>query len=1389
MEKRDVGKYGILVGVFIGLVLMLFILESGITGNVVWDGIERDGEYTLPFRINLSSEMSEEHFSFIDLDNSLILYMRMDDVNGSGDPEDLSSYGNNGVLGNSAEIVSSGYWGDAASFDGDGDYIEVAKSESLDSPGVSERLTVCSWFQVNQHGIDFTGIVGKYDTLSGNPDRSYLLARNSVDNRYGIFLSLDGTTFDANVLTNSVLDTSRWYYLCGVYNGSLVTLYLDGVQQSGTSSLASLHNNTNSSLLIGKFGRADSEFNGSIDEVMIFNRSLSFEEINSLYNASVNEYDYLFSNLSLGIHSLKGYSVNKSGHLNNTELINFSIVESAGSNSSGEFNINFDSSTSSGTYDGSSIYVDLDSNGSTYYSLVDFDSDLVFWMRMDDVDGISDVLDSSSYENHGSLIETAVINSSSGYFGNGVWFDGDSDYINISDSASLDSPGVTNRITMCTWFNVEDHQSGYIGLIGKWKVDERQYLLAKSSTTNKYGIILSPDGQTHTTNGLEAYTNEALNTNQWYHLCGTFNGSTGQIYLDGVKQTASPTSSGIYALGSGDLSVGTFYGSTIYAFDGMIDEVMIFKRDLDGNEINALYNSSANQYFNNFTGLSNGDYSFRGYAVNDSGSKINTASRTVTLSGGEPPSESLILTLNSVTNFENVFDIPHSITTNIDVDSCWFSRDGANNMTMHKTNDTAFWYDDILDAGEYNVNFYCDNGSEISNLSADYVLRKSKIVNDVYYTNSHGLDIHFDFYFNSTSENGRIVIIPDSWSSTKDSYRDSVGGHFLDLGFVSVPLNTRGKGDSEGDRDAFGYECLDIYEAIQYLITDSAYSGYVNDSVFYIWGFSGAGGKAGVCSAKYPDIFSAAFATGGVLNITKWYTTNPSYQASIEDRVGATPTSDPEAFLTRDGAYLGENSQTPIRVTQYTGDASVNYALARNYNESMISYGKEIEYIEVAGGSHAILGLDDSDEWFESYSEVFIPDSGRLKIGGYVGTKNFSIYFNNVSKLGWVDYDISGITKLFNISTLSFEDEANITTKNLIADLEYIVSVGGVETYYTSNSLGEMNFVNNVSNNLIIIIISPAGEYCGDEICNNGETCSTCVNDCGSCPVSPPGGDSGGSGGGGGGGSKVMNNVTSSVDLILSEIGNVIAREGDKKTLSLNVKNFGKVFLNNCKLIIEGGISSWIYSTQIEGIAPGENIDFVFDLNVPEGIDEGENIGNLIVNCDEGSASQELKVIIPKGLEMITLDEVVYENGLLNLSYSFDNSQIIGEEVSVDFWIVDKVGNEIKRIQERFQINREGIIKRNVLMVLDEEFTGVYYIYFALSSNLDEFSKQSIILGDSVTTGNVIFGDSGNKLIGYIIFVILIGGGVFFIIRKHGKHSENSKNKWLLRKHKKKKKK
>ena len=309
-----------------------------------------------------------------------------------------------------------------------------------------------------------------------------------------------------------------------------------------------------------------------------------------------------------------------------------------------------------------------------------------------------------------------------------------------------------------------------------------------------------------------------------------------------------------------------------------------------------------------------------------------------------------------------------------------------------------------------------------------------------------------------------------------------------------------------------------------------------------------------------------------------------------------------------------------------------------------------------------------------------------------------------------------------------------------------------------------------------------------EDLAGNSETVNSSFS-VDTSSVTPPGDPGGGGGGGGGGGSALPKNQTGKLEL--SEIGDIIAYQGDKKPVSLGVENTGRVFLNNCRLKVSGDLSSWIYSTQIEGIAPGENIDFIFDINIPEGIDGGDYLGELEISCDEGISSQEINVGIPEGLKIIKISSIVNEEDGLNINYNFDNSNIIGEEVSVEIWMEDETGSEINRIYDDFSINKDGLIERSVIMELPEDLTGIYYIYFALTSDLDDFVRQSIVLGETLTTGRVILGNTRNDIISYVAFVIIIFAGLVFTIVRHKKHVVKSekkkgkkKNKWLLRKRK-----
>ena len=77
---------------------------------------------------------------------------------------------------------------------------------------------------------------------------------------------------------------------------------------------------TESSISSLQIGRGDNgNFNGSIDEVMIFNRSLNLAEVAALYNATNNKYANNFTGLADGAHTFTSYTVDEAGNRNQTE--------------------------------------------------------------------------------------------------------------------------------------------------------------------------------------------------------------------------------------------------------------------------------------------------------------------------------------------------------------------------------------------------------------------------------------------------------------------------------------------------------------------------------------------------------------------------------------------------------------------------------------------------------------------------------------------------------------------------------------------------------------------------------------------------------------------------------------------------------------------------------------------------------------------------------------------------------------------------------------------------------------------------------------------------------------------------------------------------------------
>lgn len=205
------------------------------------------------------------------LSDGLIGYWKMDE--GSGNVLDSSGNGNTGT--STGTTVVAGKYGDGRSFNGTvSDYISTPFSTS------SSNGTISMWFKYN--GTNAYIIVGGDGDSSWNANHIYfylsssnILGAVSYGNNGGVF-GLSSGTLSAGNWYHAVVTSESKLYINGELVDSDVAGWTDSFIDFDHLNFARLK--YNSALYDAQL------FNGSLDEVRIYNRALSAKEVRDLYN-------------------------------------------------------------------------------------------------------------------------------------------------------------------------------------------------------------------------------------------------------------------------------------------------------------------------------------------------------------------------------------------------------------------------------------------------------------------------------------------------------------------------------------------------------------------------------------------------------------------------------------------------------------------------------------------------------------------------------------------------------------------------------------------------------------------------------------------------------------------------------------------------------------------------------------------------------------------------------------------------------------------------------------------------------------------------------------------------------------------------------------------------
>ena len=419
--------------------------------------------------------------------------------------------------------------------------VKGAVGQALSFNGATGDINLGTWT------ISGTSNITLSSWVRGQSSKGGIISRYDNHGYFGVILYItggktyfsvgnDGTFQTTSGASATSMNDNKWHLVTGVYDHQNVNIYVDGVKQNSNPETRNF---------------TDLAYNWCVG---------------SDYYDCINEY-------SVPLGTIGAYS----GSIDDVRIYKRAL---AASEVSALYNM------------GSTTYARSPTVTATSSCTSGLSCGLVGYWTFDGKDtnwATGKTLDKSGSGNTGSLIGMSTTTSPvTGKVGQGLYFSSvGSNWVSVADSPSLNI-STTNAFTISLWLQLKQVPGSYLPLI--YKSDAPSFWL-----NNVGAVLLRPGGSVTQFIATCSVMKDPSNNNyinRWYHLVGTYDGTTERIYANGA-QCGQQQSIATAGSNSNPLYIGNSPGGSLKK---SLDDVRIYNRALSASEVSQLYSMGSTTF-------------------------------------------------------------------------------------------------------------------------------------------------------------------------------------------------------------------------------------------------------------------------------------------------------------------------------------------------------------------------------------------------------------------------------------------------------------------------------------------------------------------------------------------------------------------------------------------------------------------------------------------------------------------------------------------------------------------------------------------------------------------------------------------------------------------------